>query len=411
IRADQAARIAQIERETSARIATIEASLDVIEGKPAGTSAAQAQTAVAATSAQPVQVAAAAPTTAPVSAPLSDSRLDISGDVRLRYEENFSDRDARDRGRGVLRARLRASYQALDWLTVGGEISTGDPDDPNSTDISLSNFDDDLSFSLSQAYARATFGNLQLWGGKFGNPFVKTELVWDGDVNPQGASAIYKMPLGTGIEAKATGLYFLIDEAVSGPNSDMVGGQLSLAAQLAPTLKAELAAAYYDYTLHSVGGADSGDFRSNLIGPAGRYLSDFNLFDAIAALTWSGLGERWPVRIAGDYVHNSGAATSADTGYALDLQVGRGSKLHDWKFGYGYSQAETDAVFAAFSQDNTNIATNYRQHALSIDYVAWNNVILNATFYHYRPLHAIDAGPNDPKDWLNRLRLNFLVNF
>jgi hypothetical protein len=43
--------------------------------------------------------------------------------------------------------------------------------------------------------------------------------------------------------------------------------------------------------------------------------------------------------------------------------------------------------------------------------VAWNNIILNATLYHYRPYHVVDAGANDPRDWLNRVRLNFLVNF
>lgn len=44
---------------------------------------------------------------APVPEP---SKLTINGDFRLRYEANFGDQDARNRDRGVLRARLRAAY-------------------------------------------------------------------------------------------------------------------------------------------------------------------------------------------------------------------------------------------------------------------------------------------------------------
>lgn len=338
------------------------------------------------------------------------SRLQLSGDLRLRYESNFGDKDARNRDRGVLRARLRAAYAINDWLTVGGQIATGDPDDPNSTDITLSNFADDLQVSLDQAYLRVARGNLQLYAGKMPQPFARTDLLWDSDVSPQGISANYKLPLGGGLSLKATGLYFLVDEAVAGPDSDMVGGQLAFETSSSAPLKLELAAAYYDYSLRNTAGSDAGDFRSNLFAN-GRYLSDFDLLDIIGAVTWSGLGEVWPVRLSADYVKNFGAITSDDSGYSVDLLVGRASKQGDWRFGYGYAQTGVDAVLAAFSHDNTNIATNYRQHSLSIDYAATDNVLLNATLYHYQPKNAAFAGTNDPKDWLDRLRLNFLINF
>ncbi|RHW18226.1 hypothetical protein D1610_07025 [Sphingomonas gilva] len=338
-------------------------------------------------------------------------RLDVSGDVRLRYEANFGDRDARNRDRGVLRARLRANYEVNDWLTVGGQIATGDPDDPNTTDVTLSNFDDDLQFSLDQAYVRIASGNLVAYGGKIPLPFARTDLVWDGDVSPQGTSAAYKLPLGSGHAIKATGLYFLIDESVAGSNSDMAGVQIGFESDPAAPLRVELAVGYYDYSLRSVAGADSGDFRSNLIGPDGRYLSDFDLLDGIAAITYQGLGERWPVRLVGNYVKNLGAATDADTGFGVDLFAGRASKPNDWRFGYGYAETEVDAVLAAFSHDNTNIPTNYLQHTLAIDFVPTDNLILNATYYRYRPKDALYSLSNDPLDWLDRVRLNLLVNF
>ncbi len=381
-------------------IAELKAAVEALRAEQARAQAriAELEGALASQREAPVAVAAAP---AVSSAP---SRLSLSGDMRVRYESNFGVAGARDRDRGVLRARLRAAYAVNDWLTVGGQIATGDPDDPNSTDMTLSNFDDDLQVSLDQAYIRLTPGDLQVHLGKIPQPFMRTELVWDGDVSPQGASAAYSADLG-GVKVKATGLYFMVDESVAGPDSRMIGGQLSMQTPSAP-IQAELAVGYFGYALRSLAGADAGDFRSNLFA-GGRYLSDFNLLDVIAALTWNGFGEKWPVRLVGDYVHNYGAATDADTGFGVDLLVGRAAQPGDWRFTYGYAEAETDAVLAAFSHDNTNLATNYMQHTLAIDFVPKHNLVLNATYYHYRQKDGVIG----PVDWQNRLRLNFLVNF
>lgn len=392
---------------TAARIDAIEASLDQVEGKPVlapnrAVSSAEASGRLIAGS--------TAGSTMPQAAEVADSRLDLSGDMRVRYEINRGDRDAATRNRWVARARVRASYAISDWLAAGGQVVTGDPDDPNTADTTLGNFDDDLTIALDQAYLRANFGNLQLQAGKYPQPLVRTDLVWDSDVSPQGASAAYKQPLGAGTSLKATGLYFIIDDSVVGKDSRMIGGQVAL--ETAPTekIKFELAAGYYDYRLSSLAGADSGDFRSNLM-VGGRYQSDFNLLDVVGAVTWKGLGGPWPVRVVGDYVHNYGAATSEDTGYAIDLYIGRGNKRGDWRFNYGYAQTETDAVLAAFSHDNTGIATNYAQHTLALDYAVTDNLLLNATLYNYKPLRQVNARLNDPNDWLQRVRFNILANF
>lgn len=53
-------------------------------------------------------------------------------------------------------------------------------------------------------------------------------------------------------------------------------------------------------------------------------------------------------------------------------------------------------MFAAFSQDNTGLATNYLQHMLSVDFLPAERLILNATWYRYRPKNPIWAGGNEP---------------
>ena len=83
----------------------------------------------------------------------------------------------------------RSEAVVNDIVSVGGRLATGARDDPNSTDVQLANFDDDLQFSLDQAYFQINIGNLRLVGGKLPQPFVRTDRVWDCDVNPQGIGA------------------------------------------------------------------------------------------------------------------------------------------------------------------------------------------------------------------------------
>ena len=337
--------------------------------------------------------------------------LDLFGDMRLRYEHNWSQRGQRDRGRGVLRARLGATYRFDDMFSAGARIVTGNPDDPNTADVTLSNFDDDLDVALDQAYVTANLGPGQLTLGKMPQVFRKTDLVWDDDVNPQGLSLKASLPLGHASRLELRGLYFLIDEAVLGADSSMRGGQAAFVASPSHGLELSLAAAYYDYRIRSVAGADAGDFRDNRRRADGGYLSDFNLLDILGTARWQGLGDRWPLSVTADYVMNKGSAGGTeDRGLALISSLGRTTERGDWQVGYSYLQADADAVLAAFSHDNVDLATDYLLHALTIDYVLRRHAVLNLTLYHYRAQHSALPEGIAP-DWRNRLRLNFSYSF
>jgi hypothetical protein len=389
LRAEQA-RIAEMQRQTEAKIRQLESS--------AGVTSPPAQTAPAAA-------------TAYVASADGPSKLNVTGDLRLRFQGDYSDDDARARRSGQVRGRLGATYSVNDRVTLGARLVTGDPDDPNSTDVQMSNWDDDFQIALDLAYAQVNFGDLNIFGGKLPQPFARTDLVWDGDVNPQGLSGVYKHKLSNGSALRASGLFFIVDEDAVAADSTMVGAQVGYDTAQLGDFKFDVSAAYYDYTLGSVVGADSGDFRNNRRLPNGDYLSDFNLGDLIVGATWSGLGSRWPVRFVGDYVKNFGAETSEDTGYGADLGIGRVTQPHDLRVTYGYSVAETDAVLGAFSHDNIGIGTNYKLHALTLDYVPMPKTLLTAIWYHYKPDNALDAGSNAIGDWLDRVRVAFLVSF
>ncbi len=359
----------------------------------------------------PAPAAPAATMAAAGAAPADDAfripGLDVGGDMRVRQEWNFV--DGRDRSRTAVRARLRATYAVSDSFAVGTQIATGDPDDPNSTDVTLGNFVDDLQVSLDQAWIRYHSGGLTAYAGKFPQIFQRTDMLWDGDVSPQGVAAAYSLPVGTA-KLDARGIWFVIDEAAVARDSDMLGGQLALAAPLGPKVKAGLTGSYYHYRLGSVAGADAGDFRGNLLS-GGRYLSDFHLIEGIATLGWAGPSERWPVSFTADYVKNLGAAVAGDTAFNLELAAGRTAKPGDVRIAYNFSEVEVDSVLAAFSHDNIDLSTNYRLHGLGLAYVPAPNLQFDLLWYHYRPLDAAYSGALAPSEWLDRVRLAFMVSF
>ena len=392
LKADQA--------RTAARIEALESSLNSLQGNEGP--------ALETPERLPQQASLSAPAEAPAS---RLDKLNVTSDLLLRYEGNFSDEDDPDRERGVMRARLGATYEVSDLVTVGALLETGDPDDPNSGYLTMSDFADDFEISLSRAYAAFNLGNTTIYGGKFPKPFDSMDLLWDGDVNPMGVSAVYETPLSNALSLRASGIYFIVDESAGGPDSDMIGGQIKLTATPADGWQAWIAGAYYDYELGSVEGADAGDIRSNLIMPDGHYLSDFDILDVLTGVTWSGLSPDWPVTLRGDYVVNQGAAVDGDTAYHIDLIAGKSSAPGDLGFSLGYGQAEVDAVLAAFSNDNFGLATNYEAYKFGLDYVPVEHVRLSAAFYHYKVLDEAFAGSNLPDDWLDRLRLNLILSF
>jgi hypothetical protein len=336
----------------------------------------------------------------------------VSGDFRLRWERT-SDQEPRTqslildpRHRTVVRFRSGVTRQFGNLMNFGVRFATGQRGDPNSTDITLGDFADRLEISVDRAFLELKHEGAFLTGGKFANPFIATELVWDGDVNPQGVAGSIARSGKHQVVPKLVGIFYIVDEDTINPDSYMAGGQGQLSFRPSSAWSVTLASGYYDYTIKSLRHADAGDTRSNrLNADSTGYISDFDLFDSVLTIDHRGFGERFPIRFVADYVKNLGA-DNEDEGYGVDLFVGRASAKGDMRFRYGYSRAETDAVLAAFSHDNTTLASNYRQHTASFDYQVRKDVQLNATWYVFSKLRSLL-----PTDWITRLRLNAMVSF
>jgi hypothetical protein len=347
------------------------------------------------------------------------SGWNIAGDFRLRYEDTTKQEPNTELGRldprhrTVIRFRGGVTRKINSQLDFGVRIATGARGDPNTTDVTLGDFVDKFEISLDRVYLGWAYKGVTLYGGKFVNPLVRTELVWDDDVSPQGFGATYAFTKSKRIVPSFTTVYSIVDEQTTNPDSYMAGGQMQLKVQTSKVWNLTLAGAYYDYTIKSLTHADAGDILSNRMNAARtNYLSDFNLVDAVGIVDYLGAGARWPVRFSADWVKNLRAANGDNKGFWVETTVGRASVKKDTRYRYGFAKAETDAFLAAFSNDNTTFATNYQQHTFAADFVASSNAIFNATWYVFRrdqsgPGTGIDPG----RSFLSRLRLNATVSF
>jgi putative porin len=322
----------------------------------------------------------------------------------VRYEHTSAGNGVPSFGREVVRFRLGATYALQDNIMVRARLATGDPDDPNSSDVTLSRFVDDLTFSLDLAYVEVNRPKWGAFAGKFPNPFLTTEMVWDGDVNPTGAGGRLKLGKASGITTSLTAMYFIVDQQPGDTSSDMGGAQIVVNGSPGSEWRVTGAAAYYDYRIRSLANAGSGDIRGNRLAPGGTgYLSDFNLIDGQFLIDYAGLGKPFPLRVAGQYVNNQGA-DDRNTGFTADVYVGRAQSAGDIRARYGYAQVETDAILAAFAHDNTTLGTNSDTHTLSVDVTPRANALLTGTLYVYRP--------HEPRgEFQTRLRLNAMVTF
>lgn len=341
-------------------------------------------------------------------------RVDFYGDLRLRYEGIFQD-DRADRHRERVRLRFGTNVKLNDYLTGGVRLVSGDPKDPTSTNQTLTGFFGGQSISFDRFFlAVKPIEQFSLVGGKFANPFLSSEMIWDEDVQPEGAAQTLALAnLGPLKELKATAGQFMLEEVAAETDSYMFGGQLAGTFEPLAGLSVTMAGAYYGFqkpnriaAALATGSLTSGN-TNRIIGSGAQtqFLSDFELVDLYSRLTWT----RWPIPLTAvvDYVHNAGAP-DRDDGIWTEFYVGKLKQRGDWRVGYGYALVETDAVLSAFNSDDW-LDTNIRTHMVDLAYQLFDNTTLKVEGFFIREHDTADPGIGDGTR--SRIRLNMIVKF
>jgi len=305
--------------------------------------------------------------------PDSSSNWKWGGDIRLRNEY----RNRTGSGADVNRQRIRFRYgfegKVTDQLKasarlVTGSISatTGNPNDPVSTNQSFNTSFNKKPFLLDQAYVEYApelpgLNEAKLTGGMIPNPFWTVgPLVWDDDLAFDGAAIHLAKHIGPASLFLNSGLFSLqtdISEAAS-LWSIQSGGSIQPfkgdSREALGQLKFTAALAYYDYKnvtnplSESTAITMAGGYKGNTSG-----IRDLNLLNPSLELATQFNGV--PAGLFTDWVHNTSSRDN-NGGFQLGLRAGKAKtpfSLKDgWEAGYYFERVEPDATFGAFTDSD-----------------------------------------------------------
>jgi hypothetical protein len=393
----------------------------------------------------------------------------FSGDVRLRAEPTFGgppDR-SQDRFRERIRLRFNAEAQLNDQIKGGFSLASGDLNDPISTNQTLNQYNTRKPIAIDRAYATynpSWFRPLTLTGGKFSYPWFNTELVWDKDLNPEGAGETLAFNVKTPILKKISVVGFQLPFAENKRalttdkslyNTIVYGEQLQTSWQLGSRIRLSAYASFYDwkfadsvaFSLLTANSASPDDallaLRStgvqNSIGSvtavnavtgaktitSAQFASKFGIVDSLAQIDFQTSSERWPVTFIGDFAGNTRACENvrnipaaaifsapcdphARHGYWLEASVGRTVKKGDWQFSYARIFIERETVLGAFNYSEIFPSSNVEIHRPEILYQLFPNVTLQLNGLIGRSL--VTAGSPAQPLW-ERLQFDMTYKF
>lgn len=308
-------------------------------------------------------------------------RLQLKGDLRVRYERREVDKP--NTGNDPARDRLRTRFRlGMVWdnqsenLEIGAGLATGG-DDGTSTNAtwSDSNFFETGDIRLDYAYARHKLGDLSLTAGQHQNPFETSWLLWDSDLRPAGFTVHYEKGLFVG----TAGGYEVYQ---AGDDVSMVfGGQAGVKGKMGKG-KYAVHLAYYD-------------FDSKIFDKVARPNPDYEyaIGDLYASLELP-LG---PVKgsLYGDVFKNFGAdGTVGVAGGTLDPKdenlgwvIGLGAKIGQFKISYAYVVVGADSVVGTLKDADfgTGVSeTDLKGSRIDLGYSVSKNFSVGTTIMDYK---------------------------
>ena len=172
-----------------------------------------------------------------------------------------------DRHRTRLRARVGTDVSLGDGFNAGVRIATGEsnsPTSPNQTfGASGGNFSK-YSLWLDRAFISYDAGpgdgeELTFLGGRFDNPFMSTEIMWDEDIGFDGLALRGKVRMTDEVSTFFSGGYFPVyntdfnfasNQTAKFESTDkwLSGAQFGIEWKIATDLTAKVSIAYYDYS-------------------------------------------------------------------------------------------------------------------------------------------------------------------
>ena len=341
-----------------------------------------------------------------------DSKVDLNGDIRFRYERDSNQRDGkddRDRDRARARLRLGANFAANENVEFNARLATnsGDPHSTHHDLAMLSGGKDEYKWGLDQAYLKLKYQPGWMWLCKGGNiAWDPGSLTWDSDVNPEGVALGGKF----GDEVKFWGGlgYYLINET-SWDNKDDTMLAYQVGGEFGDSFKVKAAVGGYSLNAQDEDNADG------LATPGGSSTYTHGMLELAAKeVTFKPVfGVAYVSSDVQDKYIGSGAESSDKTALAVYL-LGKMSvfNVRLAYFDVGYAGA---TGLGSFSQDDYPHTNNYKGWDVSVGTKVFSKVDVSLKYY-YQEVKNADINPEsisyaDPQTGKGNKRDRIQINF
>lgn len=310
-------------------------------------------------------------------------KTQLKGDVRVRHENvEIEDLpDTKDKSRQRIRARLGAYTQINPEVDTGIRIASGSDDDARSTNQSLDNYFTKKDLWLDLAYIDYhpdAVAGLHVIGGKMKQPWEAVgDIVWDGDINPEGVVVTYGTDLG-GAELFGSTGYFVLKDAVDGEGVEfkhdarLYSGQIGTRFAPVDAISVMLGGSIYAYD-------NDEDTGVGFLMANGNTTDEFRLYEAFGQVDFTGLP--LPLSLYGQYVKN-GAARGIDADQDEAWLVGFMTKLFGVGLDYNYRDVQRNGVVGGFTDsDFANGKVGGRGHKIKAKYDISKNFAFGVTYF------------------------------
>jgi len=353
-------------------------------------------------------------------------RIKITGDVRSRYEGRYNlkakGEELKDRNRGRLRARLffdgKISDEFTAHLGLGTNMDTKNGWKAKTVNDDMTGYASTKNFGLIRSYGE--YKPKWLPGSKFGAGkyklnFLRTDILWDPDCNPEGIYGYYNyqehdvfqpflyaswnfLDVNNGSDPRLTIIQPGFDLKFGDVTWTLAGGfheYVNLNEGTARTVEGN------DKSMAEMGGGFGNTVENN------AYVYGFKLYQGITYLKFKFADI--PVKLFFDYIKNvaDDVPSDHDTAISTGFKVGKNKKQGDLSLYFHWSKIEPDSTLGIYN-DSDFYGSNRKGTKTKLSYNAWDWLTLNAALFFTE--EEKDVG-NDGEDKETRGMIDFVAKF
>ena len=402
--------------------------------------------------------------------------LRIGGDFRARYDMIHAD-DPTFIDRHRFRYRIRPGIFATikDNFDVGFRLTSGEQQgsfggDPISGNVTEQDNGSKKFVFIDLVYGKWAAINNSQWSasftvGKMENPFVYSDMIFDGDYTPEGFAQQFSFNASDAHQIKFNLGQFFIDElSTDSEDPHMFGAQV----RLESTWNKQVATSFgfgglvltsEEYLTETAAGASTrvqvvnaagapvtdaagnpvtvaipgtgassavpnvnrGNTRSN-----GTLVNDYHPWVADAAITYTlesfpRYNAPFPIRLAADYMNNPGADEHNEA-YSIGITFGKAGKKGLWDIGYRWKHLEADAWYEevvdsdfgglypppAGGRATYGAGTNVEGHMVRANYSLFDSLTLGVTYFLAEAIAGLPEGYDES---VGRLQVDAVWRF